>query len=126
MKRRSISSSSTSSSECVHHFVIRVTADILMPVVQLIAAPVAKSIVSLDVFAGTRLQVLDHRQFYPGTDGLAGLLLIRRIIIRDYHSIYCFFFIVTGLNSAFALGDSCTFRSYWRGGGGLIRMTAIF
>ena len=34
--------------------------------------------------------------------------------------------LVTGLNCAFALGDTCTFRSYWGSGGGLIRMTAIF
>jgi hypothetical protein len=34
--------------------------------------------------------------------------------------------IVTGLNAAFSIGDTCTFRTLSGSGGGLIRMTAIF
>ena len=34
--------------------------------------------------------------------------------------------IVTGLSCAFAIGDTCTFRTFGGTGGGLIRMTAIF
>ena len=34
--------------------------------------------------------------------------------------------LVTGLNVAFSLGDTCTFRTYAGSGGGLIRMTAMF